>query len=301
MTAKIPHSQLDGCATNHVRARSDVGLTPLDHSVAGAVAQAATKAALFPIETWKNRRQAFHFGSTARFAGRWTLRGVYKGMVLKVILYAPCQAIYMATYTQARDGMLALPWPLGPGTCTFVAAGLCAELAATVVRLPAKVGVTRLQIGLYDNAWHALRDLVARPERCFVNFVPQTLLHDCACSALLWVVYERSRQMVFALRNSNELSGSDSVALGTFSSAIMALVTTPLDVLRVRVIVQSSGSRPSEGCWTVARQMWHKEGPRIFLSGAILRVMHLAPAGGMFLALYELSKTQIANIRGVTQ
>lgn len=289
---------------------SDRGLTPLDQSIAGAGAKAATKVLLYPVDTWKSRRQA---GDSERFRGLWTIGGMYRGLAPKIVLYTPYQAIYMAVYTRTRDVLLA---HVTSNPCVaFALAGVVAEVSGSMVRLPMEVAKLRMQLGIYHSSWHAMRDFARQPSTVFGNFVPQTLVHDCTYSALSWVVFEGGRQQLFRRNESHHLQPHESLLLGTLAGAVTGAATTPLDVVKTRIVgsptrpapddlagaacgaTRSGGSGSGSFCATSAH-IWRHEGPMAFWNGCSLRVAHLAPSTGLYFLLYEAAKVQIACWRG---
>lgn len=280
-----------------VSPRSDVGLSCLDQSACGAAAKGFTKLLVYPLDTWKSRQQARRFGSLDEFRGLWTLRGMYRGVLPKLLFYTPYQAVYIAVYVRARDALVMhSPWPFGGGALSFALAGVIAEVSASAFRLPMEVAKLRMQLGIYDNCRHALQDFLLRPSGMYGQFVPQTLLHDSVYSAVAWLVFESSRQIVFAQRGENALEGHESLALGTMTGAFTALVTTPFDVVKTRIVGRSSlETRP--GIISMARDILREEGILAFGRGVHLRVLHLAPSHGLYMLFYEMMKTQLAAWR----
>lgn len=285
-------------ARGFVPARSDHGLSAADQAAAGAVAKASSKLVLYPLDTWKSRRQA---DPRSSFRGLWTLGGMYRGLVPKVMLYAPYQAVYMAVYTRTRDWLVADSSGrlAGCGPLVFVLAGVSAELAGSVLRLPMEVAKLRLQLGLYRNTWHAAQELVCSPWSIYRNFVPQTLAHDCVYSACSWLVFESCRQQLFYSREMAELAPHESVVLGSLAGAVSAVVTTPLDVLKTRVVGRSPCDGRKIGLSSTAFEILRSEGVAAFWRGALLRVAHLSPSSGLYMFLYEAAKGQIAAWRGL--
>uniref|UniRef100_A0A7S0FZG0 Mitochondrial carrier protein n=1 Tax=Pyrodinium bahamense TaxID=73915 RepID=A0A7S0FZG0_9DINO len=179
-----------------------------------------------------------------------------------------------------------------------MAAGTIAEVVASLVRLPMEVSKLRLQLGVYSSSWHAARELFLRPQHIYGNFVPQTLAHDSVYSACAWLIFETGRQWLFVRRGEAELPASENLALGTLTGALSALVTTPLDVLKTRVVGQvSDGPTGLTSLRTAAKELLREEGPWAFWRGASLRVAHLAPSHGLYMLLYEVAKRQISFAR----
>mmetsp|Transcript_71477 Transcript_71477/g.204999 ORF Transcript_71477/g.204999 Transcript_71477/m.204999 type:complete len:281 (+) Transcript_71477:252-1094(+) len=131
--------------------------------------------------------------------------------------------------------------------------------------------------------------------------VPQTLVHDCLFSAVSWLVFESCRQKVFANRGSSELAAHESLVLGATAGAVSALVTTPCDVLRTRIIGREPGdAAAAQGLRATALEMYRREGAAIFWRGCVLRIAHLAPSQGVYMLLYEVAKGRIAGWRETT-
>jgi len=285
-------------AQRFIPAQSDYGLSAMDQSIAGATAKASTKLALYPLDTWKSRRQA---ASTLNLRGLWSVAGVYRGVVPKIVLYTPYQAVYMATYTRARDILVAEGSPVCGSNLAFVCAGVSAEIAGSLVRLPMEVWKLRLQLGVYKSTRHAMQDFFRNPWHVYGNFVPQTLVHDCLFSAVSWLVFESCRQKVFANRGSSELAAHESLVLGATAGAVSALVTTPCDVVKTRIIGRESGdAAAAQGLRATALEMYRREGAAIFWRGCVLRIAHLAPSQGVYMLLYEVAKGRIAGWRETT-
>lgn len=275
-----------------IPAKSDEGLSTADQAIAAMFATVGAKGVLYPLDTWKSRRQALRLVDSR---GVWTVAGMYRGFAPKMVLYMPYQAVYMAVYVRARDTLVT--YSVCPKPVSFVLAGVTAEVVGAVIRLPMEVAKVRLQLGLYKNTWSAAVDFARRPRVLFRNFVPQTLMHDCLYSATSWLVYETTRQRVFAGRGVGELHSHESLAIGTVTGAVSALVTTPCDVLKTRVIAEVSNRRASTKLRAVISDIWRTEGPRVLWRGAWLRMAHLAPSHGMYMWMYEMAKTQIATWR----
>ena len=126
--------------------------------------------------------------------------------------------------------------------------------------------------------------------------MPQTLTHDCIYSAISWLLFESARQELFTHRGVNELPAYENMLLGTSVGACSALLTTPLDVLKTRIIAPPQGQREGEVVAT-ARTILNEEGARAFCRGAVLRVAHVAPSYGLYMCLYESIKMQIPRVR----
>lgn len=281
-----------GFARKFTPAQSDFGLSAADQSVAGAISKATTKFALYPLDTWKIRLQVAPRGAgTSLAALSW--RGVYRGLLPKLALYSPYQAVYMATYTRSRDFLSHDGSPLSGSIALFAVAGIIAEICGSAVRLPMEVSKMRLQLGIYSNTWRAALDVMRRPRQVYGLFVPQTLMHDCLYSACSWIVFEGGRQHLFAHRDTANIAVHETLVLGALAGGISALTTNPFDVIKTRLVADTTScGRPSVKAAVV--KIVSEEGPLFFWRGSGFRIAHLAPASGVYMVLYEFAKGRIA-------
>lgn len=190
-----------------VTPNSDAKLTASDQAVAGSLAKAATKLALYPLDTWKSRKQARRFGETAEFRHLRTLTGVYRGVVPKLLLYSLYQAVYMSAYISARDALSKGPAPFGDSGLTFVTAAVVAEVAGSVIRLPMEAGIRVYRGGEAPAAaWCLPQQLPCLPG--FGNepqgALPRKLLAANSPARLLlqrmWVAHFRDEQAAVVFR-----------------------------------------------------------------------------------------------------
>jgi len=162
-----------------------------------------------------------------------------------------------------------------------------------------EVAKLRLQLGVYTSSWHAARQFLSQPLDFYGNFVQQTLAHDCVYSAGAWLSFETGRQWLFAYHGEATLPAAENLALGSATGALTALATTPLDVLKTRVVGREPGATVGPRSLRAAlRELLRDEGPGALWRGATLRVAHLAPSQGLYMLLYELAKRQIGALRG---
>lgn len=92
--------------------------------------------------------------------------------------------------------------------------------------------------------------------------------------------------------------------MGALSGGIAAVVTTPFDVLKTRMMTAPHGQPISASM--LAFSILTHEGPLGFFKGAIPRFFWVAPLGAMNFAGYELaknamSKTEELSVDEITQ
>lgn len=85
-----------------------------------------------------------------------------------------------------------------------------------------------------------------------------------------------------------ELEPWETVAVGALSGGLAAVVTTPFDVMKTRMMTAPQGIPIS--MQMIAFSILRKEGPLGLFKGAVPRFFWIAPLGAMNFAGYELAK-----------
>ena len=91
------------------------------------------------------------------------------------------------------------------------------------------------------------------------------------------------RQQKLGAGGQIEVSAAESALYGSLSGAVAAGVTTPLDVLKTRVML----SKERESLGTVVRDILKENGIRPFFAGIGPRVMWISAGGAIFLGSYQ--------------
>lgn len=84
---------------------------------------------------------------------------------------------------------------------------------------------------------------------------------------------------------SGLVSGTSAAAAG----AISALATTPLDLVKTRTMLQAASERPPS-MWSIARDIWQREGIVGLMRGGALRCAWTALGAGIYLGAYEAGR-----------
>ena len=87
---------------------------------------------------------------------------------------------------------------------------------------------------------------------------------------------------------SRELEPWETIAVGAVSGGLAAVVTTPFDVMKTRMMTAPPGTPVS--MQLIVFSILRNEGPLGLFKGAIPRFFWIAPLGAMNFAGYELAK-----------
>jgi solute carrier family 25 S-adenosylmethionine transporter 26 len=92
----------------------------------------------------------------------------------------------------------------------------------------------------------------------------------------------------------------ESALCGSVSGAFAAAVTTPLDVVKTRLMLGSDvNGVPYKGMFNTMSRIYTTEGGKALFSGIGPRVMWIAIGGGVFFGMYEFSKSKLQPLLGM--
>lgn len=178
------------------------------------------------------------------------------------------------------------------------------EITACLIRVPTEVIKTRSQTSTYgalaDSSLAAAR-LLWRTEglKGFYRGFGITVMREIPFTSLQFPLYElfKSRLSRLLYDKPASLHAYEAALCGSAAGGIAAALTTPLDVLKTRVMLDlrdpSHPSYPSP--LTRIRQLYAAEGLRALFAGAVPRTMWISAGGAVFLGMYEWTTGLLAS------
>ncbi|KAH7885520.1 mitochondrial carrier domain-containing protein [Phlebopus sp. FC_14] len=254
--------------------------------IAGGAAGTAVDLLFFPIDTIKTRLQA-----EQGFVKAGGFRGIYKGVGSVVVGSAPGAAMFFSTYETMKQ-TLPLSGQLAP--LNHMLSASVGEVAACLVRVPTEVIKTRAQTSTYGPlaaSSFAAAKLLLRQDgvRGFYRGFGTTIMREIPFTSLQFPLYELLKFRLSLSLGARPLRAPEAAACGCVAGGVAAALTTPLDVLKTRVMLdmrEPSSQFPS--LLTRARQIYATEGPRAFFAGVVPRTLWISAGGAVFLGVYEL-------------
>ena len=287
--------------------------------LAGALAGTTVDLSLFPLDTLKTRLQS-SAGFFASGGFRGIYRGVGSAVVGSAPGAAFFFCTYETTKSalasspwswggssrSSLDGV-----PLAAHPFDHMLAASLGEIAACAVRVPTEVVKQRAQAGRHGGS--SLSSLLAiLSQRSSVGVVGVwrelyrgwgiTVLREVPFTVIqfpLWEALkawgrdrrERTGLGLFgdvravgdAAGAQSEVSAAESALYGSLSGGVAAAVTTPLDVLKTRVMLAAQ----RESVMSVMREILRNHGVRPFFAGIGPRVMWISAGGAIFLGSYQ--------------
>ncbi|CAE6509638.1 unnamed protein product [Rhizoctonia solani] len=199
--------------------------------VAGGLAGTSVDLLFFPIDTIKTRLQ-----SSQGFLRAGGFSGVYRGVGSVIVGSAPGAAIFFTTYSMLKQKLpLDSTHPLN-----HVAAASIGEIAACLVRVPTEVVKSRTQTSAYGVGVSSLGAFlqVAKLEGLggLYRGFGSTVMREIPFTSLQFPMYEFFK-IRLAKALDRPINPHEAAVCGSIAGGIAASATTPLDVLKTRVML----------------------------------------------------------------
>ncbi|KAL9245692.1 hypothetical protein vseg_019315 [Gypsophila vaccaria] len=260
--------------------------TLIDGVIAGGTAGVVVETALYPIDTIKTRLQA------ARGGGQIVLKGLYSGLAGNIAGVLPASAMFVGVYEPTKQKLLRLfPENLSAVALT---AGAVGGLAASLIRVPTEVIKQRMQTGQFASAPEAVRLIVAKEgfKGLYAGY-RSFLLRDLPFDAIQFCLYEQLR-FGYKLAAKRDLNDPENAIIGAFAGALTGAITTPLDVIKTRLMVQGSANQYN-GIVDCVKTIVKEEGAPALLKGIGPRVLWIGIGGSIFFGVLERTKRILAE------
>ncbi|KAL9437859.1 hypothetical protein AB3S75_023683 [Citrus x aurantiifolia] len=259
--------------------------------IAGGTAGVVVETALYPIDTIKTRLQAVRGG------GKINFKGLYSGLAGNLAGVLPASALFLGVYEPTKQKLLQI-FPENLSAAAHLTAGAIGGFAASLVRVPTEVVKQRLQTGQYASAPDAVR-LIASKEgfKGLYAGYGSFLLRDLPFDAIQFCIYEQLR-IGYKAAARRDLNDPENAIIGAFAGALTGAITTPLDVIKTRLMVQGSANQ-YKGIFDCVQTIVREEGPPALLKGIGPRVMWIGIGGSIFFGVLESTKRMLAQRRPV--
>uniref|UniRef100_A0A5B7BW89 S-adenosylmethionine carrier 1 n=1 Tax=Davidia involucrata TaxID=16924 RepID=A0A5B7BW89_DAVIN len=257
--------------------------------IAGGTAGVVVETALYPIDTIKTRLQAAHGG------GKIVLKGLYSGLAGNLVGVLPASAMFVGVYEPTKKKLLKV-FPENLSAVAHLTAGAIGGLAASLIRVPTEVVKQRMQTGQFASAPDAVRLIVSREgfKGLYAGY-GSFLLRDLPFDAIQFCLYEQLR-IGYKLAAKRDLNDPENAIIGAFAGALTGAITTPLDVIKTRLMVQGSANQ-YKGIFDCVQTIVREEGPPALLKGIGPRVLWIGIGGSIFFGVLERTKRLLAQRR----
>ena len=190
------------------------------------------------------------------------------------------------------------------GALTHMAAASAGEVAACAVRVPTEVVKQRAQAVQYPSSAAALKGILSQRSRIGITGVWRelyrgwsiTIMREVPFTVIQFPLWEGLKSWSLSRSSSSgsgrrQVSAGESAVFGSIAGAIAAGVTTPLDVLKTRLML----AREKIPATQMLGQILKESGPSAFFSGIGPRVMWISIGGAVFLGSYQWAINQLGG------
>ncbi|TKY88635.1 hypothetical protein EX895_002266 [Sporisorium graminicola] len=296
---------------------------------AGALSGLTVDLLFFPIDTIKTRLQ-----SAQGFWAAGGFTGVYRGLASTAVGSAPGASVFFTTYESMKPalvrwvpGVFGSEGTLGPAGVHMAAASI-AETAACLIRVPTEVIKSRQQTMTYGKGTTTFQAFTKVFQeagvRGYYRGFGSTVGREIPFTCIQFPLYERlklemARSRAKSHTTSTDAQGGDALApslsdqelvrnlptwqaglAGSIAGAIAAGLTTPLDVVKTRIMLhtkQAMGTA-AESLPTLPRgvntdiiptllHIGRTEGIKTLFSGFLPRTMWIGLGGAVFLGTFD--------------
>lgn len=245
---------------------------------------------------------------------------------------------FFTTYEATKSGLHKLnshfsttaTTPVLPKPVIHSAASVVGELVSCLILTPAEVIKQNAQVlktpsrsgSTQTFDLQATREAFKKFDRPSQLWRGYTVLaaRNLPFTAMQFPMFEHFRQEILEYRKRNgSFSGSiwerglvTAVSAGSAGS-IAAVVTTPIDVVKTRVMLSAASSaepkqteleraalasrRSNKSNWRIAQDIVQTDGARGLFRGAVLRGVWTAVGSGLYLSIYESGRTYLEQRR----
>ncbi|KAL0261120.1 S-adenosylmethionine transporter [Diplodia seriata] len=273
--------------------------------LAGAVAGTTVDLSLFPLDTLKTRLQA-----SEGFIASGGFRGIYRGIGSAVVGSAPGAALFFVTYDSVKRALSnrnrALSQYTADGTkitppataqsswsepLSHMAAASLGEVAACAVRVPTEVVKQRAQASQHPSSAAALQHILAQRHAHGLAHVWRelyrgwaiTIMREVPFTVIQFPLWEGMKEWSRRTNGKDSVSAFEGAAFGSVAGAVAAGVTTPLDVLKTRLMLSTQRQKVVPLLTSILRE----SGPMTFFAGIGPRVFWISTGGAIFLGSYQ--------------
>ena len=173
------------------------------------------------------------------------------------------------------------------------------EVVACGVRVPTEVIKQRAQALQGRGSWAVLKAVLEQRHQTGVQGVWRelyrgwsiTVLREVPFTVIQFPVWEALKTKRRQKTGKDAISAMESALFGSIAGAIAAGVTTPLDVLKTRMML----AKKKERAWPMASRILKESGPTAFVSGMGPRIAWISAGGAIFLGSYQFAHNELSK------
>lgn len=229
------------------------------------------------------------------------IMGFYSGISAVIVGSTASSAVYFGTCEFGKSILSKLdqfPSLLIPPT-----AGAMGNIVSSAIMVPKELIIQRMQAGAKGRSWQVLMNILEKDGilGLYAGY-SATLLRNLPAGVLSYSSFEYLKAAVLSRTGKSNLEPIQSVCCGALAGAISASLTTPLDVVKTRLMTQAQGEAVNKvaavmysGVAATVKQILKEEGWIGLTSGMGPRVVHSACFSALGYFAFETARLTILH------
>lgn len=285
---------------------------------AGGIAGAFTYVCLHPLDTVKTKLQMR--GASQLYGGLGTLEvmgkvlkedgigGLYSGVSAVLVGSTISSAIYFGTCEFAKAFLISKTALLQiPSLAIPPVAGALGNVVSSGIMVPKELITQRMQAGASGRSWQVLLATIEREGilGLYAGY-SATILRNLPAGVISFSSFEYLKAAVLRKTKKPNMEPLQSVCCGALAGAISAFLTTPLDVVKTRLMTQGVGIKAGlkseiaasayKGFLSTLIQIWREEGWLGLTRGIRPRVLHSSCFAALGYFAFETARLTILQL-----
>lgn len=279
---------------------SDEQLRLTENLICGAIGRTVQILTMFPVDTVKTRVQVsgrtagVKIGSPISQMGMAIQKGgLYNGAMFSLIGQVPYGMVTFGLYETLKKELFKGRMECAEWIQIVVAAAVGDSLGSLWLT-PSEVVKSKTQARVYPSAVAAVRGIWQHGVGGFYQGYGSALARDIPFRMLQLSLYEYARRWYMGRMNKTEgdMCAVENLMIGAFAGTMAAATTTPLDVIRTRMMTQKSGAAAAyKNVFDCVVKTVYKEGAGALVKGIVPRCLLIGPSSAVLFVAFEASKS----------
>ncbi|PPD88636.1 hypothetical protein GOBAR_DD14421 [Gossypium barbadense] len=271
----------------------------------GGIAGAFTYVCLLPLDTIKTKMQtkgaseiyANTFDAVVKTFQTNGILGFYRGVSAVIVGSTASSAVYFGTCEFGKSFLSKLECP---ALLISPTAGAMGNIVSSAIMVPKELITQRMQAGAKGSSWQVLLRILEKDGilGLYAGY-SATLLRNLPAGVLSYSSFEYLKAAVLRKTKQTNLEPIQSVYCGALAGAISASLTTPLDVVKTRLMTQVHGNKVAAAMYSgvnaTVKQIFKEEGWIGLTSGLGPRVVHSACFSALGYFAFETARLAILH------
>lgn len=227
--------------------------------------------------------------------------GFYSGVSAVIVGSTASSAVYFGTCEFGKS--ILSKWPQYPSVLIPPTAGAMGNIVSSAIMVPKELITQRMQAGAKGRSWEVLLRILEKDGvlGLYAGY-SATLLRNLPAGVLSYSSFEYLKAAVLSRTKQANLEPFQSVCCGALAGAISASLTTPLDVVKTRLMTQVHGDAVNKvaatmysGVRATVKQILKEEGWVGLTHGMGPRITHSACFSALGYFAFETARLTILD------